>query len=360
MNGIGRHIIIYIVCILISTGCTLRELTYDYLPFCDVNIDVDWSNLEELPTGMTVMFYPVDGATPIDHITHNVEHTTVSLRAGVYNILIFNKSVKEFGSIGFRGMDRYETAEAYALEESSKGWYSKAEDESVALQPEPLAVATIENYTVTEDMVHAQMAARSKGAEIDDKTKVDTKAQIDVKPKNVIAQGNIIIHVLGFHNLRSVRGTIEGMAESFQPSVFGTGEGFVTHILESDDWASEEDESDRTKGRIHGHFSTFGMPEMILSRAGEENRWENARLNISVLLVDNNPDNIQDFSFDIGDKIDVSDMSGEIILHIELGTGADGDEPITLPDVIPEGGKEGGFNVEVDKWGEGETIDVQL
>ncbi len=365
MKRLVTHTLYVLCAAFLLTSCTLRPLTYDYYPYCDVDIYVDWSNLDEAPTGMTALFYPENGDSPIVHRTNSVNKTTVSLREGVYNVIIFNEDMNYLsGSMGFRGMDKYETAEIHAIESvlasswGSKGWYSKADGEIVAVYPEPFAVATIEKFTVTEDMVETQMKARSRSKGSDGDTKSATKAtEITITPKNIIARGDIIVHVDSIQNMKSVRGSIQGMAESYLPSINGTGSGEVTHLLEDKTWIVEKYIDDPTQGIISCGFSSFGMPEMLLSKA-DEKQCENAFLNLEVLLIDNNPENIQRFNIYVGDKIDISEETGRITLNIEIKEGEDGNLPVVLPDVEPEGG--GGFNASINDWGETVIISVPL
>lgn len=370
------HMLCTFVALLMLSGCHMSELTYDYHPFCEVGLYVDWSCLEEPPKGMTAMFYPQDGGEVVKHLSNDVHETTVHLREGIYNVILFNKDEGGFGTIGFKGMDKFQTARIHAVESSgAKGWYSKADNELVAAQPEPFAVAILTDFEVTEDMIHAQIIARSEAkAKSKSKTKaadtkVETKAQISLAPKNIISDGSIIVDVDGYHNLRSARGSITGMADNHILYAGKTGSEEVTHLLES--WDKNSDESDYTKGQINCKFTSFGMPDLLLSRTDEQT-WENAMLHIEVLLVDNKE--TRNFSFRIGDKIDISQETERITLNIELGEGikpepnpdippGEGEgssHPIFLPNVKPEGSSSSGFDAEVSDWGQEVDIIVPL
>ncbi len=349
-----------LVCILltlIAFSACRREITYDYHPYCDVAVDVDWSSFSETPTGMTAMFYPHDGGEPIVYTTHSIHKATFALRTGTYNMILFNQSPSEFGSIGFRGMDRYETAAVYALENQSKSWYSKADVEKVAFEPEPFAVATIENLEVTEDMLDRQRAGLDTGLNSSDtpESKVATKADYMIEPKTLTVWGRITIHVDGIYNLRSVRGSISGMSEGVTMHNSRTSDSEVTHLLES--WQSLADEDDPSRGIIQTEYSTFCMPGMTLSRASEV--WDNAFLNLSILLVDRVT--VKDYTFFVGDLIRLSDGTDRIVLRIDLQrTAEDGEAPVVLPDVKPSGGSSSGFDATVDSWGDEVGVDVPV
>ncbi len=348
-----RYIIYVLSVIWVAGSCELRPLTYDYHPYCTVDLDVDWSEFGELPTGMTAMFYNENGAEPIVHLTNSVHHSQVRLREGRYNVIVFNQSVTEFGSLGFRGMESYETAEVYVTEKESE-WYKDEGGKMAGAQPEPFALAVYEGFEVTEEMVDAERDSieYTKGWS-------GTKSSLAIVPRSIIVKGDIHILVEGIYNLRSVRATLSGVAEDVRMSTGVAGENGVTHLLEG--WSMTQDEDDYNLGAIHNSFSTFGHKGMRLSEAvedsvGDSSEWEDVKLGVSVLLVDNKT--IMDFAFDVADYITVDGTIGKIVLTIDIGKGEDGEYPIVLPDVKPADGNEGGFDATVDDWGDEVNVEV--
>ncbi len=351
--------------ILFLTACERRELTYDYHPFCEVTLEVDWSRFVETPTGMTAIFYNESGEAVATHTTHSVHRTKISLREGKYNIILFNQSPPEFGTIGFRGFERFAEADVYPQEKTTtKGWYTKADDEVVAVHPEPLGMATFEGFEVTEDMIEQQRAAAKAQAEGRASDRLATRATVILTPRNVIAKGKVTVHIKGIHNLRSVRGSISGMAGGFIPSTFCNSDSHVTHLLE--EWRIARNEGDYTTGTITTAYSTFGMPSMQLTRGKTatraddtvtdiENTFENAILTLELLLVDNKT--VKKESFNVSDHINISEETGEIVLTLDIREEMQ-NPPILLPDVKPEGGSAGGFDATVDDWGEEEDIEI--
>ncbi len=364
------------ICVMaVSAACDRRELTYDYHPYCDVTVEADWTEFGETPMGMTVIFYPTDGSKAVTQTTNSVHTTKVSLREGRYNILLFNQSPGEFGTIGFRGLDSYATAEVFAQEsDTSKGWYSKAEGEVVAVEPEHFGVAVFEGFEVTKEMIDVQKTNR-----------IASRSTVTLTPKNVVADGSIIVHVKGIHNLRAVRGSISGMAAGFRMGAFANSEETVTHLLEQ--WRIVADEGNPTEGVITTDYSTFGMPGMKLNRLGAgvrsavEGMFAHAILDLSLLLVDNQT--VMRERFQVKDHIEVAEATGNVVLTLEIVEAfADPDNPdaplvpvrpgdtpteggsttsaITLPDVKPEGGSSSGFDATVDDWGEEENVEVEL
>ena len=141
--------------VVLFTGCERRALTY--YEVTELHILVDWSQsglaAEEENYGSTILFYPRDGGTP--HIFQMGERTgeTVRLPMGTYDAIIFNRSFNDFSNIAFRG-DSYETLEAYARKvETRVDEVTRVETRTIISSPDELAVATLEGFIVTEDML---------------------------------------------------------------------------------------------------------------------------------------------------------------------------------------------------------------
>ncbi len=347
------YILTAVCALFMACGCQMRELTYDYHPFCDVRLNVDWSSLDETPSGMTAIFFNENGSEPAVFTTNDVNSAVVPLRTGVYNVILFNQSPEEFGSLGFRGLAGYGTTEIHVIEDTEEGWYSKAVSHTVAYQPEPLAVAKLEGFEVTEEMVDESRLPGTKAGE--DTDTGSQEAKIDMAPADVITKGSISVRVENIYNFRSARAWISGMAESYVPSRHATGKGKVTHLLE--EWSSIKDDADKTKGVLVSGFTTLGLPEMPLDEIDAEKIWEDATLHLEVLLVDNRT--IESYDFNIAEKIRISDETGKIVLEIDI-TGKDDGSPIILKDVKPEGSPDSGFDVDVDDWGDEVDVNVSV
>ncbi len=326
--------LLYIFLSLIVISSCRRELCYDYRPFTDVVMEVDWSKFVETPSGMTAMFYPKGGGEPVTYSTHNIHKSTFALRTGIYDVILFNQRPAEFATLGFRGMDRFETAEVYAKEVESKTWYSKTDVETVSYEPEPFAVAIYENLEVTEEM----------------RDRTDSKAgacDLIMTPMTVTNRAIVTIHIDGLYNLRSARGSVTGMAEGLMMSSSAANDTEVTHLLEA--WQCFADADNPAQGRIVTDYRTFGMPGMKLRNA--VNLWGDAFLNVSLLLVDNST--VKDYSFPVGENVRLDEQTNEIVLRISLERESeDSPAPVVLPDVKPADGSSSGFDADMDSWGD--------
>lgn len=334
----------YVCLFMVATSCEHKELCYHHPHTAKVSFISDWSEFEkETPTGMTVMVYPQHGGEEIKHLTHDIGNATMDLPVGIYHSIIFNQSESEYGSVSFRGMENYETAEVYTNGTKSSWYKTRAENERVVTAPEWIGTSRHEGAEVTQEMVDAtgeDMLARTNqrnalGIVIAEHT-----------PQNIIYTVSVTVHIKGFHNLRSARASLDGLAEGY---FFGSGkysENTVTQLIEN--WEKTTDKDDPTKGTITATITCFGLPEGHTATA-EENLFS-----LSLLLVDNKT--VKDYTFHVGDRFIYDDDNASANLNLHLDLTLDG----PLPDVEPEGGSSSGFDATVDDWGDEEDVEIEV
>lgn len=343
---------------LLSTACR-RELEYNYHPFCEISVRVDWSALDEKPTGMSVYLYPEDGSEPFVKLTNQVDEARISVREGIYNVLVINQSTSEFGSLRFRGMDRFETACAEAAPYSSTSHVGTG----VVVEPEPLAAATLLRMEVTEQMVSDYQAQLKAEAGQAASRQVPSAATFRLTAVPLSLNATVHVQVSGIQNVRSARGRFSGMASGCWLS---TGKPLATTATyQIDRWEVEHSDADYTRGILTGRFSTFGLVEEGISRQARAAAGDNL-LHLDILLVDNQT--VVSALFPVGDRIE--ELKEELSIRVEVGTEAgstppsEGQDnpnlPLPLPDVKPENGSSSGFDATVDDWGEEIDIDIDV
>lgn len=344
-------LLIIVMVTLLFTSCEHKELCYKHPHTTKVRIDVDWSkfNKYEVPTGMTMILYPqYSGELAISHLTNTTTHAIVNLPADRYHVLVFNQSSSEFGSISFRGMDKQETAEVVTNEHKSR-WYSvRNEYEKVATDPEWLGVGNFANAEVTQEMIDAEVEASMMNG--NGVTRSGERSIASITPVNIVHTVKVKVHINGIQNLRSARASLNGMAEGYRLVAMQPTASKATYLMEN--WKMTRDDADPTKGFIEASFTCFGLPD------GHQTTADENLLLLSLLLVDNKT--TMNYSFSVGDKFIKNTIDGnleqeaEVYLELQLDINA----IITLPDVQPEGGTSGGFDAEVEDWGEEEEIDI--
>ncbi len=367
MNRFPSHHTALRLCALLTAllalaGCR-RELEYDYRPYCEVALEVDWSALSERPEGMSVYFYPADGGKPSLTLTNQVDGARVSVREGVYNVLVFNQSTSEFGSLVFSGMDSFLTAQVEAAGKDFNEVDRTPDAEPTVCEPEEIAVATYERLSITRDMIvsyQQELMAASREAR--------AAATLRLKPQPVVTTADVEVEVNGVQNVRAVRGYVTGMASGCRLATHQTTTATVTHVM--DRWDILHSETDYTRGSIATRFTTFGKPGQTAGLPTEP-RGASSRadtdhlLRLELLLVDNQT--IVSTLYAIGERIE--ELQEALRLRIAIGADAgtlppeDSDNPnlpLQLPDVKPTDAPASGFDATVGDWGEEEQIDVGL
>lgn len=293
---------------------------------------MDWSHFhEEQPTGMTVALYPRDAALSHQAVLSNfLDYVDVSLQRGSYDVLAYNQSTTEFGSLHFENMDDFLQAQVLANTYTSTWYRSRTDEERTAKNPEWFAVGGLDSITVTKDMIGTKNMTGEDSLFVTD----------TITPHNIIHTLHIRIHVKGIYNIRSARASIDGMAEGYQFASRHVTSSVITQLIEK--WNLTADKDNPTNGTLTATIQTFGLP---FNHQGKEK--ENL-LRLSLLLVDNKTQ--KDYDFEVGDKFKASDEELDLSLDLNLDT--------PIPDVKPEGGSSGGFDATVEDWGDDINIDI--
>lgn len=347
MRNIFARLVLAFSVLTAAVSCEHKELCYYHPHTAPVRVNVDWSLFPmDTPTGMTAFAFPFmyDDDRLFKFITHNIYSITLDLEAGFFNTLVFNQDQYEYGTIEFFNLDNYNEAEARIVPTKATNWYTtKLPDTKVYSEPEWLAVGSVENIEVTEEMVKIAeeefLANRKPQITRASKTINDLAT---VYPISVTKQIEFKILCEGLYNLRSVRASIDGLAEGCILYSRETTSGKVTHTIE--EWEVNEFPDDIVSGYLESKLCTFGIP------AGHNGNPAENLLSVHLLLVDNKT--VLDYDYPIGDILaqfnELDGMDGQIQkVVVELVI------PERLPDVEPAGGgASGGFDIGVDDWGD--------
>ncbi len=327
-------------------SCEHKDMCLMHPHTAPMRVNVDWSDFieKETPSGMTVIMYPQSGELlePVFTRSNTISHAIVNLPEGRYNSVVFNQSESEFGTLGFRNLDKYSTAEVVTVEAAAKWYNTKGENERIAHEPEWFGTDNEVNLDVTSDMI----TQSTDDYHQDLKGVRSTKSGIDFvyhKPQNIIHTIHITVYIENIYNLRSARAALEGVSEGYHLGKGEALESVVTHLVEQ--WQMTKDPQDPTKGEIKATLLCFGLPKGHTGGALEN------IFNLSLLLVDNKT--VLDYKFEVGDDFEEDDTSH---LHLKLAV----DLPKPLPDVKPEGEQGGGFDASVTDWGEEIEHKVEL
>ncbi len=326
------------VAIMLFACDTRRDIIEDKK--MEITINIDWSELQKQPLLASILFYNRDNSSSkIIHHT-NFTTTTVMLPVGVYDVLCFNESFGAHENIEFRNVENYHTIEAYAEHFTPNEGYEVAQSGQAIREPSVLAIDRYENLVIERDYSE------------------DYHKEINFKPKSVISTLRLKVNLNGIENLSNINyssAAISGMAEGL---LLASGEPNGTSAINYFYFGPKSyNEGSLTQGSISGLLRCFG-PDRPITKSTEQN------IATLFLKLRNGTDLLSDqgepITRDITDGM-VYDSNLDLHIDIELGLGVEGDPTITLPFVEDsEGGKETGFDAEIEDWGDEEVTDVPI
>ncbi len=348
--------VLFIICTCLLaalySACERRPLTYDYYPYADLIIKVDWSesfSLDNKPTGVSVWFYPKDGSKVIKTYSADVDNHKVALRAGEYDFVVFNMTPYELSStIGFRGDEDLATLEVYSREALSSREPTQTRGTLVE-QPADFAVTVYRGLIVTQQMVDETTKAR------DTKSKTGTSnitTVVEVTPQLANKRHAIKVRIKGFQNLadNGAYGELSGLAEGFLidkgvPNSINARQKLVG-------WTQKREEGEYSLGEITIEYTTWGLYNNTTFDVNDYDYWKGL-LELILMLVDNKTK--KEFSINLDKdnlKIYQNDTNAEVNIEILIEIGFEDDESILLPDVEPSEGGASGFDPNVNPWDE--------
>lgn len=333
---------------LLFLSCERRPLVDpEYsVNYAEVTVEFDWELAGMQPTGMTAIFYPTDGGTPLIHKTGDVV-STVRLREGTYRVVGFNYSFDEFDGILFRGTETYETIEAYATPQKDVTTRGGTRVTGVTAHPDILAVDRIENLEITQEMIRQTTemvrSRNTRGAVTLAGTDTRAAAHVVLTPVRVVAPGYVKVHLKGLSYVRSARGVMTGLSSSY---FLGGGQASPESCTMVFDFGTPTyNEGAKADGTVEGSFTTFGLlPEDAATRS--QGRYG---LLFSATLADKEQTSFEQY-FDVTKLIRQEvDVNLNILLRLDIEIGE-----VEVPEVEPE--DEGAFDVNVGDWGEEENV----
>lgn len=361
-NSILRFMTVLVSALLLLSSCEYKDLCYDHdHTTASMKLNIDWSEIFETPSGISLMFFPADGGDPITVVSNSTESVDVALPEGEYNILVFNQTISEYESVSFHNMDSWEDCYVELADGVAPSWTTRAGNFS--REPAELMVGTVQNFGIT-----AYMIASSATNPI----------VIELHPHPILLRTNVVLEVSGIQYARQVRGVITGMAKRFYLTRNCTGPQTTGFSLP--EWSIDQYKENANNGAFKTDFISFGVPNTYYNDTDlqhKSNYYKTTRasfnltdpvyFDLDVLLVDN--ETIVSKSYQVSDRIVLSIDLLEIDVNVGIPFGEDGkpvadpqtNYPIELPHVDkPESETGGGFSVSVQDWGEEEVHDVEL
>lgn len=367
------------------------EVYYDGV--AQVKFQIDWLNhMEEKPSGMTLLLAKDGDVFTTTRVSNNVDEITMRLPAGNYKVMVVSYAFDEYASMTFSDQGSYSSVVARSNDLTNR--INEAWDRGVVymMVPEVVGIAT-DTFSISQEDIEAQRHF----VDYREREKPDTLAIVRRETVyDMTCLLNIYVRVSGLKFMRSVVGSITGMADGFYLSrTLRTAEhgplllddwfrrlGTLQEVMEdfrrtrapdhrvtrADTITIDDVEDD---GEVHEwicmRVPTFGLPHSDKERNERSNT-----LTLCFTLRDGstrtyvykvgNYIHYRDDRQDDGGRINEGGLSHSVQLDLDLIIDAPLDYP-DLPYVDDPGNSSGtasAFDVIVDPWEEADTFDIGL
>lgn len=315
-----------------------------------IPIGTVWDKAGIKPQNVTILFYRQnDGKLVLEHRFENTPNriqTYASVPMGKYTVVVFNELRGQVKGVGIRGHENLSTLEAYAIPDPNAR--SRSDINSYVYEPDILASIMLYDFDVTNEIVDYSYYYLD-GRVLNQSIKESIETLVGLEPLRKVHQFNIVAHVKGLNNARMpALVDLLGIAESYNFK-----EDKNTQIIAVQQFTMNDrkyDSGAKKDGTISKTIYTFGLLGQKPSET-DVPRDSPVQLDFLFMLVDAEKTLVRQL-------IDVTSLiyfqpetNGATTLNlcVEL--------PNSLPDVVPEGGGNSGFETEIIDW---DIIDVPL
>ena len=273
------------VAIWFFTACERRPLEDDYGNTARIPVKIDWSRSNipvTAPDGsgyvhrVSLRFFPKDGSAAFDrYLEMNVIEGEIEVPVGEYSVVVFNESVYDVywnDAIHFTGVDSYtDFAATIVLDDAANyPFYRQLADEELIVQPFRLASWSLDDFTVTKEMVERTRSRVKVASRAEDPENVLTGIVMRALTRNV----NVTVHTENLSSAQLLQGAMRGFARKVYMASAKTTRTPATYIfkLNSRVW----DAGSQRHGTVSKSFLSFGrLPEA-----------EEYRLNVDAVFID--------------------------------------------------------------------------
>ena len=242
MFGKGLY---YLLGAMLLTSCHFREIIppEEYTDADKAKLDfyIDWSQLGQRPTGVTLCCYPSDVASTGKNCyylhSNNVDHVYAELPDDDYAVICFNQSEEEFAKLKF-DLNTFDDA---SVSIKSPEEYHGAIGSTLVIQPEDFAVATL--------------ASVKHGGTRGYNNESVLMPQPPIKPMQMD------LYVIGLTPTVEVTGTLTNLSKGVTLRDLEPVEEVFDQQLEPSDWKIEVAKEAKKPGKLTTKFGTFGLPK---------------------------------------------------------------------------------------------------
>ena len=321
----------------IFTACERRPLEDDFGVTALIPVKIDWSRsnipvTEARGNGLvhrvSLRFFPKEGSPVFDrYLELNVIEGEIEVPVGEYSVVVFNESVYDIyweDAITFSDVDSYDDFAATIVADNAANYpfYHPLRDEELIVSPFLLASWSLDDFTVTEEMVANSRSSTRRASRADGQENALTKIVMRALTYNV----NVTAHAENLSSAQLLQGAMRGFARTVYMASAETAQTPATHIfkLNSRVW----DTGSSRHGTVSKSFLSFG-------RLPQDEKYE---INVDAVFIDGT----------IHEEQLLWDVTDQVVAHPADAIDIDIDLDIQLP-LITEGILVGDWDDEVIK-----------
>lgn len=318
MKRVIRNLLFAAIVLLTFNSCEFDHLHYETNLLVLVRIDVDWSETELTPNGVTAYAYNSNGELHSQELSSNPEHVYLKLPEGVYTIVLHKNSVTELNhnNLEIKDKSNLATATIRAMESNSKASFevsrspnSKLENTTLINEPGDVATYTLRGVEIlASDVQYHYYKPNLSNYE------QECQHIYQAKPNHIIHHARVIVHIANLDNAAGaptaiLRGMSCGYSFNNETTINSSAmEEFKINTRVS--MSGEATENSPTK--IYVDYNTFGMHTTNL-----ENR--NYYLDLQFTLLDGST---KEYHVDVTNSIQTQNLKyrNRHTIEVELGS----------------------------------------
>lgn len=363
-----KHIILYILCAMLLASCEFRHIMteeeYNSMNKATLEFDIDWSELDEKPTGATLVFFPCDEHPVNPQIqtihTNKVDKVTVSLPEQDYSVICFNQSETEFAALKF-GLESFEDAFVQVKSDEEMGSYSTKYDwtrgYNAKLSLKPSSFASTSQTSIKSNLTRGY------------------NAKLSLKPSSSIKSLSLSVSVFGINKSVLLKSRLKNLSSGKKLGTNTLLKETVDQEIATDSWTIDFSNDEKTASILTTSFGTFGIDPALYKTKATRALTEEGPVGERVILALDffMPDGtVYNIEIDVTDQLlrqllDTETIASKRDLHIIIGNKFDPEGSNNAPeDFITSLGSINlhktfeGMNVGVQDWGEPIIKEVKL
>ncbi len=353
---------------MLLASCEFRHIMsedeYNSMNKATLEFDINWSELDEKPTGATLVFFPCDEhpVNPQIHTIHTnkVDKVTVSLPDQDYSVICFNQSETEFAALKF-GLESFEDAfvqiksDAETSNANNRYDWTRGYNARTSIQPKSFASSSLSSIK----------ASATRGY----------NARTSIQPKPPIKSLSLSVSVFGINKSVLLKSRLKNLSSGIKLGTKKLLTETVDQEIATDSWKMDLSKDEKTASILTTSFGTFGIdPALYKTKATralteEEPVGERVILALDFFMPDGTVYNIE---IDVTDQLlrqllDMETNGSKRDLRIIIGNKYDPEGSNNAPeDYITSLGSINlhktfeGMNVGVQDWGDPIVMDIDL